>query len=56
MSGEKIQPGESGTLKVEFDTANRFGRTSKSITIVSNDPMMPYKVLTIYAEITRKES
>ncbi|MBZ0198715.1 MAG: DUF1573 domain-containing protein [Ignavibacteriaceae bacterium] len=55
LSNKEIKPGSDGTLKVELDTKNRVGRMSRTITIVSNDPEEPNKVLTIFAE-PRKET
>lgn len=51
VSNEKIEPGEEGTLKVELDTKNRKGKMSRTITITSNDPKEPKKVLTVYVDI-----
>jgi uncharacterized cupredoxin-like copper-binding protein len=51
ISAKEIKPGESASLKVELDTAKRKGRMSRSITIMSNDPDTPNKVLTLYADI-----
>ena len=51
VSNEKIGPGEEGTLKVELDTKNRQGKMSRTITITSNDPKEPEKILTVYADI-----
>jgi hypothetical protein len=51
VSNEKIGPGEEGTLLVELDTKNRKGKMSRTITIKSNDPKEPTKVLTVYADI-----
>lgn len=51
VSKEKIGPGEEGTLKVELDTKNRKGKMSRTITITSNDPKEPTKILTVYADI-----
>jgi uncharacterized cupredoxin-like copper-binding protein len=51
VSSEKIDPGEEGTLLVELDSKNRKGKMSRTITIKSNDPKNPTKVLTVYADI-----
>lgn len=51
VSNEKIEPGEEGTLKVELDTKNRQGKMSRTITVTSNDPKEPTKILTVYADI-----
>ena len=56
LSQDNIQPGQEGTLKVELDTKNRSGKMSRTITISSNDPKDPTKVLTIYADIVKKGS
>ncbi len=53
LSGSKIRPGESATLKIDLDTKNRVGKMSRTITIVSNDVEQENKVLTIYAEILK---
>jgi len=56
LNQDNIQPGQEGTLKVELDTKNRSGKMSRTITISSNDPKDPTKVLTIYADIVKKGS
>ncbi len=53
ISSKEIAPGKVGTLKVDLDTKNRQGRMSRTITVVSNDPEEPNKILTIYAEVTK---
>lgn len=53
ISSKEIAPGKEGTLKVDLDTKNRQGRMSRTITVVSNDPEEPHKVLTIYAEVSK---
>ncbi|MBK6678586.1 MAG: DUF1573 domain-containing protein [Ignavibacteriales bacterium] len=51
-SKKVFKPGESGELKVSFDSKNRSGRTSRTITLITNDEVEEYYTLTIYAEIT----
>ena len=51
VSNEKLAPGEEGTLLVELDTKNRNGKMSRTITVKSNEPKEPSKVLTVYADI-----
>ncbi len=53
VSSNTLKPGEVGSLKVGFDTKNRVGRNSKSVTIVSNDDREPNRVLMIYAEVQK---
>lgn len=52
-SEKDLKPGQAGTIKVNFDTKNRMGKASKTITVVSNDFNEPDKVLTIYADIEK---
>lgn len=56
VSSNVIKPGQEGTIKVEFDTKNRSGKNSKTVTVQSNDPKDPTKILTIYADIQKKGS
>ena len=56
ISKKKIEPGYDGTIKVDFDTKNRWGKTSRTITVNSNDPEEPNKVITIYAEINKAKN
>jgi len=51
VSNDVLEPGESGTLKVELDTSKRKGKMSRTITIKSNDPEEPEKILTVYADV-----
>lgn len=44
-------PGESGILKVEFDSTGRKGSQQKSIVIFSNDPSAPTQRLIIKANV-----
>jgi hypothetical protein len=56
LSQDNLAPGQGGTLKVELDTKNRSGKMSRTITINSNDPKDPTKILTIYADVLKKGS
>ena len=51
ISSEVLKSGEQGTLKVELDTSKRKGKMSRTITIKSNDPKDPTKILTVYADV-----
>lgn len=53
ISSKKIDPGKEGTLRVELDTKNREGKMNRNITIQSNDPSEPNKLLIIVADIKR---
>jgi len=56
LSSSNVKAGQEGTIKVEFDTKNRSGKNSKTVTVQSNDPKDPTKILTIYADIIKKGS
>jgi len=56
LSSSNIKPGQEGTIKVEFDTKNRSGKNSKTVTVRSNDPKDGTKILTIYADVQKKGS
>jgi len=56
LSQDNLAPGQEGTLKVELNTQNRSGKMSRTVTISSNDPKDPSKVLTIYADVVKKGS
>lgn len=51
ISKKELKPGESATLKVELDTAKRKGKMSRTLTVISNDPEAPNKILTLYADV-----
>lgn len=53
VSKDNLEPGEEGTIVVELDTKNRLGKMSRTITVLTNDPVDPNKVLTVYAEIEK---
>ena len=56
VSSDKLNPGEEGTLKVELNTKHRTGKMSRTVTINSNDPKEPAKILTIYALVEKSDS
>jgi hypothetical protein len=56
LSEKQIEPGKEGTLKVALNTANRMGKLSRSITVISDDPNEPNKLLTVSAEIYKEAS
>lgn len=51
VSNKILKPGEEGTIKVELDTTNREGKLRREVTIISNDPEEPNKILTIFATV-----
>ena len=55
ISGKSLKPQEEGTLKVEFDSSNREGAVTRTITLTTNDPSEQQKTLTITAFIEKKK-
>ena len=53
VSESSLKPGQVGYIKVNFNTKDREGKNSKSITVVSNDTKEPNKVISIYADIQK---
>jgi hypothetical protein len=53
LSSKKLDPGETGNLKIEVDTSNRSGRITRTVTILSNDPVDPKQVLILYMNIVK---
>ncbi len=51
VSANVIKPGETGHIKVSYDSQGRAGKVSRTITVVSNDPVEPIKELTITAMV-----
>ncbi|MGE5498695.1 MAG: DUF1573 domain-containing protein, partial [Syntrophothermus sp.] len=54
-SGRKIEPGKTGNLRIEFDSSNKSGQLSRTITIISNDPEKPEQTIVINAEVVQKK-
>ena len=54
LDRKELAPGESGTLKVEYNTGAREGPVSKQLHVNSNDAGNPRVTLTINARIVRK--
>jgi uncharacterized cupredoxin-like copper-binding protein len=53
VSESTLKPGQVGYIKVNFNTKDREGKNSKSITVVSNDTKEPNKIISIYADIQK---
>jgi cytochrome c2 len=51
LSSEVLAPGETGELKVTLDTFGKKGRIVKTITLFSNDYIMPEKVIQAVAQV-----
>lgn len=55
LSSKKLQPGESGNLRIELDTNGREGKLTRTIVIYSNDPEGPNQVITLNANILKRK-
>lgn len=53
VSEKNLQPGQSGSIKIDFDSKNKEGKLSRTISVSSNDLNEPYKVITIYADVSK---
>ena len=51
VSGKEIQPGQTGTIDVTFNTGARQGKNEKTITVTTNDPLQQTVTLKIAADI-----
>lgn len=54
-SGNVIKPKNTGTIKVEFDSKGRHGKMTKTVSVITNDPVHQYTILTIFATIQDKK-
>ena len=50
-----LKAGESANIKVDFNSAGKHGKDTKSISVISNDPTNPSVILTISGEIEAPE-
>ncbi len=55
-STKLLKPGESGSLKVEFDSTSKSGKLSRTITVTTNETPSPMKTITIFAEVNKRDS
>lgn len=56
LDKKQLNPGEKGTLHIEFDSANRSGKLTRTVTLYSNDPVQPVQPITLYVNVTKKDS
>jgi len=54
MGTKTIKPNEKSELKIKFDTKNLSGQVARTVTLVSNDPENPMRVLTLIANIEKE--
>jgi hypothetical protein len=55
LSSKTIKPGETGDLKIDLDTANREGKLTRTVTIISNDPAQPSQSITLFVNILKRK-
>lgn len=53
VNEKNIEPGKTGSIKVDLDTSKREGRMNRTVTIVSNDTNEPNKIISISADVVR---
>ena len=56
LSSKKLEPGQKGTVKIELDTANRQGIMTRTVTLYSNDPLLPNQTITLTVNIEKRKS
>jgi len=56
LSSKLLQPGESGNIRIELDTANREGKLTRTVTLYSNDPQQPNQTITLFVNIEKRKS
>ena len=56
LSSKELKPGESGTLRIDLDTANREGKLTRTVTLYSNDPQEPNHTFTLFVNIEKRKS
>ena len=53
MNSKKLKPHESDNLKIKFDSKNMEGDVARTITLTTNDPKNPNKVIVIIAKVIK---
>ena len=56
LSSKSLQPGESGTVRIDLDTSNREGKLTRTVTLYSNDPQEPNQTVTLFVNIEKRKS
>ncbi|MGE5439562.1 MAG: DUF1573 domain-containing protein [Bacteroidota bacterium] len=51
VSGRHLKPGQEGSLLIEFDSANKSGKLSRTVTLYTNDLKQPEQTIVIFAEV-----
>ena len=53
LSNDRLKPGESGSVKIELDTSRMKGKKTRTIAIISNDPVNPRMIITLFVEVEK---
>jgi len=53
MNSKKLKPHESDDLKIMFNSKNMEGDVARTITLTTNDPKNPNKVIVIIAKVIK---
>ncbi|MFA7228369.1 MAG: DUF1573 domain-containing protein [Melioribacteraceae bacterium] len=56
LSSKSLNPGESGSIRIELDTANREGKLTRTVTFYSNDSQKPNQTITLFVNIEKRKS
>lgn len=55
LSSKTLNPGETGSVRINLDTANREGKLTRTVTLFTNDTSQPNHVITLFANVERKK-
>ncbi len=53
LSERVIKPGGNGNLHIELDTSNLAGKKTRTLSILSNDPLNPRMLITLFANVEK---
>ncbi len=56
LAKDILQPGEKAAFEVEFDTTDRIGKMSRTVTLYSNDPTNAVQSVRLYINIVEGKS
>ena len=56
LSNKSLKPGENGELNIKFDTKDRSGKITRTVTVLSDDPEQPNQIITLYIAINKRKS
>ena len=51
LSNDKLKPGEKGNVRIELDTSGMKGKKTRTLAILSNDPVNPRMVITLFVNV-----